>query len=58
MKWNVGVRLTMDYDDIEADTDEEAMDIAKEKADEDLWSDNATFDSLPVALSGRARGRS
>ena len=33
MKWNVsvGVRLTMDYDEIEADTKEEAIDIAKEK---------------------------
>ena len=55
MKWNVSVsvRLTMDYDDIEADTEEEAKDIAKEKADEDLWFDNATFDgfSSVIALS-------
>jgi hypothetical protein len=36
----------MDYDDIEADTEEEAMDIAREKADEDLWFDNSTFDGF------------
>ena len=53
MKWNVSVsvRLTMDYDDIEADTEEEAMDIAKEKADEDLWFDNATFDGFTSCVA-------
>ena len=53
MKWNVsvGVRLTMDYDDIEADTEEEAIDIAKEKADEDLWFDNATFDGFSSVIA-------
>lgn len=53
MKWNVSVsvRLTMDYDDIEADTEEEAKDIAKEKADEDLWFDNATFDGFSSVIA-------
>ena len=36
----------MDYEDIEADTEEEAKAIAKERADEDLWFDNATFDGF------------
>ena len=45
MLWNVSVsaRLTMEYEDIEADTEEEAIRIAKERADEDLWFDNAIF---------------
>lgn len=53
MKWNVSVsvRLTMDYDDIEADTEEEAMDIARERADEDLWFDNATFDGFTSCIA-------
>lgn len=47
MKWNVSVsvRLTMDYE-IEADTEEDAKEIAIERADEDLWFDNATFDGF------------
>ena len=53
MKWNVSIsaRLTMDYDDIEADTEEEAIDIAKEKAEEDLWFDNATFDGFDYGIA-------
>ena len=53
MKWNVSVsvRLTVDYNDIEADTEEEAKNIAKEKADEDLWFDNVTFDGLSSAIA-------
>ncbi len=53
MKWNVSVsaRLTMYYDDIEADTEEEAMDIAKERADEDLWFDNAAFDGFSSCIA-------
>lgn len=53
MKWNVSVsvQLTMDYDDIEADSEEEAIDIAKEKADEDLWFDNATFDGFSSVIA-------
>ena len=53
MKWNVSVsvRLTMEYDDIEADTEEEAKEIAMEKADEDLWFDNATFDGFSSVIA-------
>lgn len=34
MKWNVsvGLHLSIDYDDIEADTREEAEEIAKDRA--------------------------
>lgn len=47
-KWNVSVSvgLTMEYEDIEAETEEEAKQIAKERADEDLWFDNAIFDGF------------
>lgn len=53
MKWNVSVsvRLTVDYNDIEADTEEEAKNIAKEKADEDLWFDYVTFDGFPSVIA-------
>ncbi len=53
MKWNasVSVKLTMDYYDIEADTEEEAMDIARERADEDLWFDNTTFDGFTSCIA-------
>lgn len=53
MLWNVSVsaRLTMEYEGIEADTEEEAKDIAKEKADEDLWFDNATFDGFDYCIA-------
>ena len=46
MKWNVSVslRLNIDYDDIEADTEEEACEIAKERALEDIDFNNATLD--------------
>lgn len=40
-KWNadVGLQLTIDYDDIEADTEAEAIQIAKERALEDIeWN--------------------
>ena len=52
MKWNVSVsvRLTMDYE-IEADTEEEAKEIAIERADEDLWFDNATFDGFDSIIA-------
>ena len=52
MKWNVSVsvRLTMDYE-IEADTEEEAKEIAIERADEDLWFDNATFDGFSSVIA-------
>lgn len=53
MKWHVSVsvRLTIDYDDIEADTEEEAKEIALAQADEDLWFDNATFDDLTSCIA-------
>lgn len=43
MKWNVsvGVMLSIDYDDIEAETEEEAKEIAKERAEEDVDFNNA-----------------
>lgn len=46
MKWNVsvGLHLSIDYDDIEADTREEAEEIAKERAVEDVDFNNAYFD--------------
>lgn len=46
MKWNVsvGVKLTIDYDDIEADTREEAEEIAKERASEDIDYNNCECD--------------
>ena len=46
MTWNVsiGLRLTIDYDDIEADTREEAEKIAKERAVEDVDFNNAALD--------------
>ena len=53
MLWNVSVSvgLTLDYEDIEADTEEEAKQIAKERADEDLWFDNATFDGFTSCIA-------
>lgn len=46
MKWNVsvGIRLSIDYDDIEADSEEEAKEIAKERALEDVDFNNAELD--------------
>ena len=46
MIWNVsvGVRLSIDYDDIEANSREEAESIAKEKALEDVDFYNADLD--------------
>lgn len=46
MKWNVsvGLHLAIDYDDIEADTQEEAEEIAKERALEDIDYNNAYCD--------------
>ena len=45
MIWNVsvGIHLSIDYDDIEADTREEAEEIAKERAAEDIDFNNAYF---------------
>lgn len=46
MKWNVsvGVRLNIDYDDIEADSLEEAKQIARVRALEDVDFNNAELD--------------
>lgn len=50
MIWNVsvGVRLSIDYDDIEADTREEAEEIAKHRAEEDVYFNNAEWDGTTV----------
>nr|DAF03502.1 MAG TPA: hypothetical protein [Caudoviricetes sp.] len=44
MKWNVsvGVMLSIEYDDIEAETEEEAMKIAKKRASEDDYDSLST----------------
>lgn len=46
-KWNVsvGLRLSIDYDDIEADTEEEAIQIAKDRALEDIDWNNCECDA-------------
>lgn len=46
MKWNVsvGVRLNIDYDDIEAESEEEAKQIARIRALEDVDFNNAALD--------------
>lgn len=45
-KWNasVGLELTIDYDDIEADTEAEAIQIAKDRALEDIDWNNCECD--------------
>ena len=50
MIWNVsvGIRLTIDYDDIEADDREEAERIAKERAEEDIDYRNAEWGGTTV----------
>lgn len=51
-KWyvSVGVLLSIDYDDIEADTKEEAEEIAKARASEDIDYNNCDceVDSMSV----------
>lgn len=49
-KWtvSVGVMLSIEYDDIEAETEEEAKFIAKQRAEEDVDFNNATLDRLTV----------
>lgn len=46
MIWNVsvGLRLNIDYDDIEAEDEEEAKQIARERAIEDVDFNNAELD--------------
>jgi hypothetical protein len=41
----------MYYDDIEADTEDEAKEIALAQADEDLWFNNATFDGFTSCVA-------
>lgn len=50
MKWNVsvGVMLSIEYDDIEAETEQEAKEIARERAEEDVDFNNANLDRLTV----------
>ena len=52
MKWSVsvGLRLSIDYDNIEADTQEEAEEIAIEKALEDIDYNNASCDESDVVV--------
>lgn len=49
-KWNVsvGIRLSIDYDDIEADSQEEAENIAKDRVLEDIDFNNADLDGITV----------
>ncbi len=50
MKWNVsvGVRLSIDYDDIEAETKEEAKQIDRLRAEEDIDFNNAELEGISV----------
>ena len=50
MVWNVsvGVKLCIDYDDIEADMREEAECIAKDRALEDIDFNNAELSGVTV----------
>lgn len=53
-KWNasVGLQLTIDYDDIEADTEKEAIQIAKDRALEDIDWNNCECDAgNPIVYS-------
>lgn len=52
-KWNasVGLQLSIDYDDIEADTWEEAERIAKNRALEDIDWNNCECITEPIIYS-------
>lgn len=52
MKWTVcvGLHLAIDYDDIEAETQEEAEEIAKERALEDVDYNNACCDESSITI--------
>ena len=52
MKWNVcvGLRLSIDYDGIEAASREEAEEIAKERALEDIDYNNAYCDESDIIV--------
>lgn len=51
--WNVdvGLRLSITYDDIKADTREEAEQIAKNRALEDIDWNNCECDADPIVYS-------
>lgn len=51
-KWyvSVGLRLDIDYEDIEADTKEEAEQIAKDRALEDIDWNNCNVDNESVIV--------
>ena len=53
-KWNasVGLQLTIDYEDIEADTEAEAIQIAKDRELEDIEWNNCDCDvDNPIVYS-------
>ncbi len=52
MIWNVsvGMRVNIDYDDIEADSKEEAEAIAKERAQEDIDYNNCNADTSGIIV--------
>ena len=52
MKWSVsvGLKLYIDYDDIEADSREEAEEIARMQAEEDIDWNNAEFGGTTVYI--------
>lgn len=52
-KWNVdvGLRLSITYDDIEADSKDEAIQIAKDRALEDIDWNNCDCDANPIVYS-------
>lgn len=52
MKWTVcvGLHLAIDYDDIEAETQEEAEEIAKERALEDVDYNNTCCDESNITV--------
>lgn len=52
MKWtaSVGISLTIEYDDIEADSREEAEEIAKDLALEDIDYNNAELSDTTVYI--------
>lgn len=52
-KWNVdvGLRLSIQYDDIKADTREEAERVAKDRALEDIDWNNCECDANPIVYS-------
>ena len=52
MKWSVsvGLRLSIDYDNIEAETQEEAEEIAKDMALEDVDYNNACCDESDIIV--------